>query len=194
MWRGVDEPAAPDLGEPVRELDELRRPLPLEETQTSALGAWVFRPYRPVVDDDGLLAVNNRAFEWHPDQGGWNAAQLAERTDTPWFRADDVLVHEDDDGTIDGFCWTRHHQAERGGPAIGEIFAIATDPAGHRRGLGRALAVAGLELQARRGATVASLYVERDNTPAQRLYASMGFTLHRRQVGHLPAASDGSVA
>jgi ribosomal protein S18 acetylase RimI-like enzyme len=28
------------------------------------------------------------------------------------------------------------------------------------------------------------LYVERDNTPAQRLYESMGFTLHRRQLGY----------
>ncbi len=189
MWRDVDEPEPADAGPVVRLLDELRRPLPLEGDQLSTLAGWSFRRFRPGVDDDALLAVNNRAFDWHPDQGGWDAAQLIERMRTEWFRAEDVLVHDGDHG-LDGFCWTRLHPATDDEPALGEIFVIATDPARHRRGLGRALAVAGLDHQTRRGATVGSLFVEQDNAPAQRLYASMGFTLHRRRAGHLGPTGD----
>ena len=162
-------------------------PLPLEPDQSGQWTGSGFRSYRPGDDDPGLLAVNNRAFSWHADQGGWDAEDLATRTSADWFRPEDLLVHDADDGSgIDGFCWTRFHPPADDSPALGEIFAIATDPDRPRRGLGRALAVAGLEHQTRRGATVATLYVEGDNVPAQRLYESMGFALHRRQVGYVP--------
>jgi mycothiol synthase len=185
LWCDAAEPPPDGAGDPVRHLDELRRPLPLEPERSGRWTGSGFRPYRPGADDAGLLAVNNRAFHWHADQGGWDIDDLTGRTSSDWFRPEDLLVHDADDGSgIDGFCWTRFHPAGEDSPALGEIFAIATDPDRPRRGLGRALAVAGLDHQSRRGATVAMLYVERDNTPAQRLYESMGFTLHRRQLGY----------
>lgn len=186
MWRDVGGHPPTGVGAPVRYLDELRRPLPLEPEQSGRWTGSGFRSYRPGADDAALLDVNNRAFAWHADQGGWDLDDLATRTAADWFRPEDLLVHDADDGRgIDGFCWTRFHPPTDDTPALGEIFAIATDPDRPRRGLGRALAVVGLEQQVRRGATVAMLFVERDNLPAQRLYESMGFTLHRRQVGHL---------
>lgn len=188
LWCGADEGPPTGAGDPVRHLDELRRPLPLEPEQSGRSRASGFRSYRPGADDAALLDINNRAFAWHADQGGWDAEDLATRTSADWFRPEDLLVHDADDGSgIDGFCWTRFHPPADDSPALGEIFAIATDPDRPRRGLGRALAVAGLEHQTRRGATVATLYVEGDNVPAQRLYESMGFALHRRQVGYVPS-------
>jgi mycothiol synthase len=186
LWCDAEEPPPAGAGDPARHLDELRRPLPLEPEQSGRWTGSGFRSYRPGDDDAGLLAVNNRAFSWHADQGGWDADDLADRAAADWFRAEDLLVHDADDGSgIDGFCWTRFHPATGDSPALGEIFAIATDPHRPSRGLGRALAVAGLDHQTQRGATVAMLYVERDNVPAQQLYASMGFTLHRRQLGYV---------
>ena len=56
----------------------------------------IVRAFRPGVDDDAWLAVNNRAFAWHPDQSNWTHAHLAEHEAEPWFRADGFLVHDGD--------------------------------------------------------------------------------------------------
>ncbi|MFS0703829.1 GNAT family N-acetyltransferase [Cellulomonas sp. 179-A 9B4 NHS] len=61
-------------------------------------------------------------------------------------------------------------------------------PGGRRRGVGRALTVAALEVAAARGATRAFLQVEADNAAARALYAGLGFApahryAYRRQPG-----------
>ena len=55
---------------------------------------------------------------------------------------------------------------------------IATDPTIHRKGLGRGLVLAGLDHLADRGLTVGMLYVDASNTPAARLYETLGFRVH----------------
>jgi mycothiol synthase len=156
--------------EPVRRLHQMRRALPLDETTDL-----VTRPFRPGGDDEAWLAVNNRAFVWHPDQGGWDAGTLRGRLAEPWFDPEGFLLHEAD-GRLAGFCWTKVHDDQE--PALGEIYVIAVDPDFAGRGLGRALTVAGLAHLAERGLTVGMLYVEADNTPAVALYESLGFTVH----------------
>ena len=57
-----------------RTLLQLRRPLPVPPTRPGrppAGGAPPLRAFRPGVDDDAWLDVNNRAFAWHPEQSGW---------------------------------------------------------------------------------------------------------------------------
>jgi mycothiol synthase len=127
-------------------------------------------------DDDAWLEVNNRAFAWHPDQSDRTRADLAALQAEAWFRPDGFLVHEGDDGILDGFCWTKIHADHE--PPLGEIYVIGVDPGRHGHGLGRALVVAGLDWLATQGLGQAMLYVEADNEPARHLYRSLGFAEH----------------
>lgn len=171
----------------------MRRALPLDDDLRGATRDIAVRAFDDE-DADDLLRVNNRAFPWHPDQGGWDRAQLAARMAEPWFRPEDLLVHTTD-GQIDGFCWTKVHPARPNGvddgprPPAGEIFVIAADPDTHGTGLGRALTVAGLDHLADQGLELALLYVEADNEPAIALYERLGFRVHHSDAGYAPARS-----
>jgi mycothiol synthase len=177
----------------VRLLHQMRRSLPLPDELRDATRRITVTPY---ADDDaeGLLRVNNRAFAWHPDQGGWDADRLATAMAEPWFRPEDLLVHRTD-GRVDGFCWTKAHPALREGvddgprPASGEIFVIAADPDTHGTGLGRALTVAGLDHLAEQGLRLGLLYVEADNDAAIALYERLGFRVHHSDAGYAPEQS-----
>jgi len=163
-----------------RRLLQMRCPLPLATTTDL-----VTRPFRPGVDNAAWLEVNNRAFSWHPEQGGWDASVLAGRLAEPWFDAEGFLLHEED-GRLVGFCWTKVHPAVDDEPPLGEIYVIAVDPDVVGRGLGRDLTVAGLQHLAARGLTVGMLYVESDNTPAVTLYESLGFRTHQTDTAFTP--------
>jgi mycothiol synthase len=159
-----------------RELLQLRRPLPVPPSLHQPEDeAFVVRPFVPGDDDATWIEVNNRAFAWHPEQGGWTEASLRTKLAEPWFDAEGFLVHEVD-GRLAGFCWTKVHQEMN--PPVGEIFVIAVDPDLHQRGLGRRLLVAGLDWLASHGQREAMLYVEADNVNARALYDALGFLTH----------------
>ena len=56
---------------------------------------------------------------------------------------------------------------------------IGVDPRAQGTGLGRWLAVAGLQLMHERGARFGMLFVAAENHGAIALYQSLGFTVHR---------------
>lgn len=161
-----------------RELLQMRVALPLAEQPAWPPGVEV-RPFVPREDDAAWLAVNNRAFEGHPEQGGWTESTLARRLAEPWFDPKGFLLAFDADG-LAGFCWTKIHPATDADPELGEIFVIGVDPSRTGAGLGRALVVAGLSSLAERGVRTGMLFVDGDNEAALRLYESLGFRTHRR--------------
>ncbi len=68
------------------------------------------RPFRPGLDEEAWLVVNNRAFDWHPEQGGWDTSTLKARESQPWFDPEGFLLHEEGSPRrLAGFCWTRVH-------------------------------------------------------------------------------------
>jgi mycothiol synthase len=170
-----------------RDLHQLRRPLPLDDAARGGHPALTTRPIRlGGPDEAAVVAINNRAFAWHPDQANRTIDWLRDDSDEPWFDPDGFLVHETD-GRIDGFCWTKVH-ADPMRP-LGEIYVIAVDPDAHGRGLGRGLTVAGLDHLADRDLGLAMLYVEALNVPALALYGRLGFVRHEVQRAYQAAAS-----
>ena len=156
-----------------RDLLQLRASLPLTVDRRPLDEGFSLRAFLPGHDEAAWLEVNNRAFAAHPEQSHWDMATLAAREQTSWFDPDGFILCESR-GALAGSCWTKVHAGRV--PSLGEIYVISVDPAFQRHGLGRSLAVAGLDWLAER-ASVGMLYVEATNEGAVELYRSLGFTV-----------------
>jgi mycothiol synthase len=159
-----------------RELVQMRRPLSDVPEAVAPSGVRI-RAYTGPEDDAELLRVNNAAFSWHPEQGGWTLADLGEHFRARWFDpAGLFLAFDDVSGALVGFHWTKIHDGH-----LGEVYVLGVDPAAHGRGLGRVLTLVGLSHLARRLASSADsevmLYVESDNSAAIRTYQGLGFAV-----------------
>jgi mycothiol synthase len=182
FWaHGTREPAqatASALGlVPVRELVQMRRSL-REVDEPAPLDGVRIRTYAGSADDAELLRVNNAAFVTHPEQGGWTAADLAERRAEPWFDPDGLfLAFDEQTNTLLGFHWTKLHPEKAG---LGEVYIVGVDPSAQGSGLGALLTAVGIAHLARRLAgadePTVMLYVESDNTAALRTYRRLGFS------------------
>lgn len=154
-----------------RELLEMRRSLPVERRSgVTTRGFLVGR------DESAWLAVNNRAFAGHHEQGGWTIETLRQRMRQRWFDPDDVRLHERD-GRLAAFCWTKRHD-----DAVAEIYVIGVDPDFQGLGLGSELTLSGLEHMVRRGASTALLFVAAENRAARAMYERLGFAVERVDV------------
>lgn len=94
------------------------------------------------------------------------------------YQSDLDMIAVDEHGRFAAFCQCelKHvtdHQGER---RVGEVGIIGTRPELQQRGLGRTLLLTGLSRLHERGASSAYLETSQAHGPAQRLFASAGFT------------------
>ncbi|MDA0252188.1 MAG: mycothiol synthase [Actinomycetota bacterium] len=191
FWAHGTLPAARSLAaalglRAVRELIEMRRTLRDIPEHNVPQGISV-RGYRGSGDNAELLRVNNAAFSWHPEQGGWTDSDIAARAGETWFDPDGLFLAVDDaTGVLLGFHWTKVHADD-----IGEVYVLGVDPTAQGGGLGRALTLVGLQHLADRlrhlGEPAVMLYVESDNTAAIRTYQALGFTVAGVDTAYAPS-------
>jgi mycothiol synthase len=164
---------------PVRELVQMRRSLGDVPASVKPPTGVRIRTYDGPADDAELLRVNNAAFAYHPEQGGWTDAELAERRVEPWFDPAGLFLAFDDSDSLLGFHWTKVHLDQ---PGLGEVYVVGVDPSAQGRGLGQLLTAVGIEFLARRlhdhDDPTVLLYVESDNVAAVRTYEGLGFTTY----------------
>lgn len=172
----------------VRELLQMSRPLSGLPAGNTRIDGVTVRGYGGPADDEELLRVNNSAFSWHPEQGGWTEQDIAERRTESWFDADGLfLAFDDDSGRLLGFHWTKVH----GQTGPGEVYVVGVDPAAQGRGLGSVLTLIGLRYLAGRLSQATApeviLYVEADNTAAVNTYRKLGFAVATADVAYARA-------
>jgi mycothiol synthase len=130
--------------------------------------------FQPLLQKEEWLALNNRIFVKHPDQGNWVMADLDNRMKESWFDSEGFFVAINDNKIV-GFCWTKIHHDFVNQDPIGEIYVIGVDPDEKQRGLGKALAATGLNYLVAKELKQAMLYVDADNEPALAMYQGLGF-------------------
>lgn len=194
IWAHGDLPGSAELLAPhgftrARVLLQMRMPLSGvdPDPRPELPGDVRVQPFRPGRDEDAWLAVNARAFAWHPEQGRMTRADLDLREAEPWFDPEGFLMAWRGDpeagGTLLGSHWTKVHPAgDAAEEPVGEIYVLGVDPDAQGLRLGRALTDLGLAHLRQRGLGQVLLYVEEDNTAAVALYESRGFTRHAVDV------------
>ncbi len=144
------------------------------------------RPFVVGADEREFLRVNNAAFDWHPEQGGWDLDQLKLREAEPWFDPKGFLLAVDADDRLLGFHWTKvHGDGGHSHEPIGEVYVLGVDPSARGMHLGAALTLAGLRHLRDRGLRQVMLYVEADNDAAVRVYRDLGFTRWDTDVSYV---------
>jgi mycothiol synthase len=194
LWAHGDLPGAVALAaaagfERVRALWQMRRSLQSRLERPQLAEGVTIRTFVIGRDEDAWTDLNSRAFARHPEQGAWTREDLDLREREPWFDPSGFFLAERD-GKLVGFHWTKIHgpadtagdTVPGGGPAaraheaIGEVYVVGVDPDQRGLGLGRALTLVGLRYLRSQGLFQVMLYVDESNTPAIRLYQSLGFT------------------
>lgn len=154
--------------------------------------------------DAEWLRVNNDAFDWHPEQGGWDSVRLDRAREVSWYDPADVIllwasavsgetadagnVETTDAGNVEttdaprlmGFHWTKWHTEET--PAFGEVYVVGLASDYRGGGRGGPLISAGLRRLVEKGARRVILYVEGDNEAAVKAYEKLGFSTVEEHV------------
>jgi mycothiol synthase len=212
LWAHGDLPGASRLADAagfkrVRALWQMRRSLQTQLDRPELADGLTVRTFVVGQDEDEWTSLNRRAFASHPEQGAWTREDLDLREQEPWFNPEGFFLAERD-GKLVGFHWTKIHgrdsdddavhetgaeagpDAEHEHQAIGEVYVVGVDPGERGSGLGRALTLVGLRYLRSRGLFQVMLYVDESNTPAIRLYESLGFTHWDTDVMFARAADD----
>ncbi len=192
-WAYNSSPASVRLAEqfgftPARRLRHLHRHAKAEPPAPRRRGGGDgIRAFRPGDDDARWVALNNRIFSSHPENGAWTLDDLRVRMRQPWFEPGDFLIREHD-GQISSFFWLKVE--ERGDDGrVGEIYVLGVAPEQRGRGHARELLAQGLACIAERGAATAAVYVDEGNAAALSLYEAAGFHHHHVDICYTRAVA-----
>ena len=176
---------------PSRRLLHLHRHVGDAPHATAPEGARL-RAFRPGADDAAWLALNNRIFEGHPENGAWTMDDLHARLAQPWFNPDDLLMLEIH-GRLAGFCWLKVEERGETG-RVGEIYVIGAAREYRGIGLGRHLLASALAHLRERQTSIAAIYVDESNHVAVSLYESNQFHHHHVDVCYTRSLAGGATA
>jgi mycothiol synthase len=178
VWSHRDHPAAARLAskhglERVRALHRMGMDFGAGEFPEPRLPDGVrLRTFVPGQDEEAMVAVNARAFSWHPEQGGLTVQDVLDTEREDWFDAEGFLLAVNDQDELLGYHWTKVHP-----DSTGEVYVVGVDPDAQGGGLGKALTLAGLRHLHGLGLPRVMLYVESDNAAAIAVYTKLGFGL-----------------
>nr|WP_246364949.1 mycothiol synthase [Kibdelosporangium persicum] len=178
IWSHRDHPGAARLAEKhglrrVRELHRMGMDFGAGEFAEPRLPEGVrLRTFVPGQDEEAMVAVNARAFSWHPEQGGLTVDDVLGAEKEGWFDPAGFFLAVDSRDRIIGYHWTKVHP-----DSTGEVYVVGVDPDAQGGGLGKALTLAGLRHLRGLGLPRVILYVESDNAPAIAVYRRLGFGL-----------------
>jgi mycothiol synthase len=178
VWSHHNDPAAARLAEKygferVRELHRMGMDFGTAEFPEPRLPDGVrIRTFVPGQDEEAMVAVNARAFSWHPEQGALTVQEVLETEQKPWFDPAGFFLAVDADDKLLGFHWTKVHP-----DSTGEVYVVGVDPDAQGGGLGKALTLVGVRYLRGLGVPRVMLYVESDNTTAIAVYTKLGFEL-----------------
>jgi mycothiol synthase len=148
---------------------DLRRGLPEPDA-----GDFVLRSAR-LADADELASARNHSFEANWTGEGYRSAVMTR----PGYDPAREIVAEAPDGRIAAYTvyWTDMRNK------IGHFEPVGTHSDFRRRGLARAVMLSAMKQMQRDGITVATVHHLADNTPALRLYESIGFEKNYETLG-----------
>jgi mycothiol synthase len=177
VWSHHDHPDAARLAAKhglrrVRELHRMSMDFGPELPEPTFRDGVRLRTFVPGRDEEAMVAVNARAFSWHPEQGRLTVQDVLDTEREPWFDPAGFFLAVDAEDRLLGFHWTKVHP-----DGTGEVYVVGVDPDAQGGGLGKALTLAGLRHLRDRELRKVILYVESDNGPAIAVYAKLGFTL-----------------
>jgi len=135
---------------------------------------YTIRTFNPAADKDLWLALNNKIFTNHPDQGNWALADLENRMTENWFDAEGFFLAVKGNEIV-GFVWTKIHQDLVNQDPVGELYVVGVDPDHAHQGIGRAVSVTAINYLITKGLKRSMLYVDADNEKGLALYTSLGF-------------------
>ena len=146
----------------------LNEPLPTSKNE------YAIRSFNPAEDKNSWLALNNKVFTNHPDQGNWALADLENRMTENWFDPEGFFLAVKGNEIV-GFVWTKIHQDFVNQEPVGELYVVGVDPDHYRQGIARAVSVAAINYLVAKGLKHSMLYVDADNEKGLALYTSLGF-------------------
>ncbi|MBT4125949.1 MAG: GNAT family N-acetyltransferase [Chloroflexi bacterium] len=120
-----------------------------------------------------LTYLQNAAFDEHFGYSPNTEDEIRARLISADSNIDDVVMIHDSYEQLVAYCWTQVH--DRSGSRVGRIGMTGVLPTARKQGLGRAIAEVGFNHLLTRNVESAELDVDSVNTPAIKVYSSMGF-------------------